>query len=83
MGIAAVEAIVAGESNLVICERDTEIETVDISLALAIQKYHHGKLSEEELAKMKKEDREFVKKIVERRRSVTKKLYEAAADICM
>ena len=83
MGIAAVEAIVAGKSNLVICERDTDIETVDISLALAIQKYHHGKLSEEELAKMKKEDREFVKKIVERRRSVTKMLYEAAADICM
>ena len=42
-----------------------------------------GKLTEEELAAMKKEDREFVKKIVGRRRSVTKLLYEAAADICM
>ena len=83
MGIAAVEALVAGKSNLVICERDTDIETIDISLALAIQKLHHGNLKEEELASLSEEDRTFVKKIVARRHNVTVQLYEAAADICM
>lgn len=63
MGVYAVEQLLQGNSNLVICERDGEIEAVDIHYALILDQMYKNELkpgdldafSPEDLEKMKKE----------------------------
>ncbi len=55
MAYKAVELLYEGKSNLVICERDGEITSMDISFALDFDKYYKGKLSSEELEKIPQE----------------------------
>ena len=49
MGDAAVEALFAGKSNLVICERDSAITAMNIQFALAMDKMYKGKLKDGDL----------------------------------
>ncbi len=63
MGVFAVEALLRGESNLVVCEKSGEICTVDINYALVLDRMYKKTLkdgdldrfSEEEIASMKEE----------------------------
>ncbi len=50
MGIKAVDELLEGKSNLVICELDDKIESIDIEFALAMYRLHKKKTSAEELA---------------------------------
>ncbi|MBE6650794.1 MAG: 6-phosphofructokinase [Ruminococcaceae bacterium] len=52
MAFKAVELLYEGKSNLVICERDGEITSMDISFALDFDKFYKGKLSDDDIAKM-------------------------------
>ncbi len=73
MGIFAVKELLQGNSNLVVCERDGKIVSIDIDYALKIDKFYKGKLTEDEISasfdkatveKMKKEiaeKKEFIK----------------------
>ena len=69
MGVRAVEELLAGNSNLVICVKNNEITTTDINYALKLDKKYKGTLKEgdldgftkEELAKMDADIAERVK----------------------
>ena len=50
MGVKAVDELLAGKSNLVICELDDKIESIDIEFALAEYRLHKKKTTREELA---------------------------------
>ena len=66
MGVYAVDRLLEGKSNIVICERDGEIVSNDISYALKLDDMYKGTLEEgdldgfsaEEIERMKKECRE-------------------------
>ena len=51
MGVKAVDELLNGKSNIVICELDDKIESIDIEFALAMYKLHKKKTTPEELAK--------------------------------
>ncbi len=66
MGAVAVEELLKGKSNIVMCEKKGKIVSVDINYALILDRMYKGKLkdgdldafSEEEIASMKAEIRE-------------------------
>ncbi len=75
MGIFAVNELLRGNSNIVICERNGAIVSTDINYALKIDKFYKGKLTEDDLKgdfdteaieKMKAEIAEKKKFIAER-----------------
>ncbi len=49
MGIFAVNELLKGNSNIVICERNSQIVSYDINYALKLDKFYKGKITEEEL----------------------------------
>ncbi len=49
MGIFAVNELLKGNSNIVICERGGEIVSVDINYALKVDKFYKGKLTEDDI----------------------------------
>ena len=63
MGVHAVEELISGRSNLVVCEREGSIISVDINYALVLDRMYKNKLkdgdldafSPEDIAKMKAE----------------------------
>jgi hypothetical protein len=57
MGAAAVEKLIEGKSNIVICKNDGKICDVDIMKALTLDKLYKGKLTEEEIAAIPAEDK--------------------------
>ena len=65
MGVHAVKELLAGNSNLVMCQRNGDIVALDINYALILDRMYKGKLkegdldrfSEKELAKMRSEIR--------------------------
>lgn len=61
MGVKAVEELLAGNSNLVICENDDQIVSLDIEIALALDKMYKGKLKDGDLDKFTPEQIEFMK----------------------
>ncbi len=56
MAFKAVELLYEGKSNLVICKRDNDIDSMDINFALDFDKYYKGKLSPEEIEKISQEE---------------------------
>ena len=50
MGVKAVDELLDGKSNIVICELDDKIESIDIEFALAMYRLHKKKTTPEELA---------------------------------
>ena len=69
LGVFAVEALLRGESNVVVCERQGELITLDINFALTMDNMYKGtlkpgqleKFSEEEIAQMKERIEERTK----------------------
>jgi len=49
MGVKAVEMLLEGKSNLVVCERKSEIVTTDIHYALMLDKMYKGTIKQSEL----------------------------------
>ena len=60
MGAAAVERLIEGKSNIVICKNDGRICDVDIMKALTLDKLYKGKLTEEEIAAIPAEDKAWM-----------------------
>lgn len=57
MGVAAVEKLLEGKSDIVICKNDGKICDVDIMKALTLDKLYKGKLTNDEIAAIPAEDR--------------------------
>ena len=81
MGAFAVDMLLEGKSNIVICEKNSEIASVDIGYALVLDRMYKGKLkdgdldafSEEQIAKMRTE--------IEAKKLQIKKIYDLAKKI--
>ena len=77
MGYHAVEKLLEGQSNRVICYRDGEIHSTDINYALKLDHFYKGKITEDDLKKEFTEDKiERMKAQAERRRTMLLELYE-------
>ena len=68
MGEYAVEQLLEGNSNLVICERDSRLIATDIGFALTLDRMYKGKLKDDELAPYSDEQVAEMKDICEKKR---------------
>ncbi len=82
MGVHAVDQLLLGKSNLVICERYGEIVATDISYALTADKMRKGIIvTEGELEKFTEEERKGMRALADERQAGLEKLYEVAKTI--
>ena len=82
MGVKAVEQLLLGKSNLVICERHGDIVATDISFALTADKINKNiVVSAEQLAAFSAEEREAMQALVDERRADIANLYAIAEKI--
>ena len=73
LGVFAVEALLKGESNVVVCERDGELITLDINFALTMDNMYKGTLKPGQIEKFTEEEVAAMKARIEER---TKGLYD-------
>lgn len=78
MGDKAVECLLAGESNLVMCEANGKIEPMDIGYALKLDNMYKGKLKEGDLKGYSLADITEMRRITDEKRAYIKNLYEMA-----
>ena len=76
MGAYAVDMLLEGKSNIVICERAGEIVEGDIAYALKLDAMYKGKLKDGDLDGFSEETVAQMKRECEERRAAMKKLYD-------
>ena len=81
MGVYAVKELLAGKSNLVICQRNGDIESVDINFALILDRMYKGKLKDGDLDAFTPEQVEKMKELAKERRAELEVLYNVATTI--
>jgi len=81
MGDAAVDALLDGKSNLVICEKDGKIVSRDIEYALVLDRMYKNKLKDGDLDKFSPEDIEKMKAECAKTLDVIKDLYAIANEL--
>lgn len=81
MGAFAVEKLLTGESNIVICEKEGRIIAEDINYALTLDLMYKEKLGEGDLDAFSKEQIETMKILSEKRRLDMAALYDLARNI--
>ena len=81
MGAYAVEELLRGNSNLVVCERDGKLTSTDIRYALILDRMYKNTLKEGDLESFTAEEVERMKAEVERKRAVMYEHYTLAKDI--
>ncbi len=81
MSVKAVELLVQGKSNVVMCELDGEVQPVDISWALIADRMYKNKLKSGDLDKFSADEVKAMEKLAEKRRAEIKRLYAVANDM--
>jgi len=81
MAVKAVEMLVEGKSNVVMCELDGEIVALDISFALILDRMYKNKLKPGDLDKFSPEQIEEMKKLSAKRTEELQRLYKVALDV--
>ena len=81
VGAYAVERLLDGESNLVICERMGEITSMDIGEALILDRMYKDKLKDGDLEKFPKETVAWMRDFCKHKFENFKKLYDLATQI--
>ena len=81
MGYEAVELLLAGKSNLVVCEQKGDIVSMDISEALALDAMYKNKLKLDELKKYSTAQVAKMKTFCDNKHAEFEKLYKIADDI--
>ena len=81
MGAYAVDKLLEGESNIVICEKKSEIVAVDINYALVLDRMYKGKLKDGDLAPFAEERIEEMKREIEEKRATLRRTYDLALEI--
>ena len=81
MGVFAVEELLKGNSNLVICERKGEIVARDINYALKLDRMYKGKLKDGDLDCFSAETIEEMKAELDEKRRIIKETYDIAEKI--
>lgn len=82
MGVQAVELLLRGVSNVVICEIDGAIKPVEINFALILDRMYKGKLMDGDLNRFTEEQIEDMRMICRRRSFEIRHLYDISRDIC-
>jgi 6-phosphofructokinase 1 len=82
MGGTAVDLLLEGKSNLVICEIDGKIQPIDINFALIVDRMYKNKLEEGDLEGFTAEQLDEMKAICEKRKAEIDYLYSIAKVIC-
>lgn len=78
MGAKAVELLLAGKSNLVVCKRDDKIVSEDIAYALTVDRMFKGKLKDGDLDGFSEEQIENMKALCAQRTKEMRALYDIA-----
>lgn len=81
MGIAAVELLAEGISNVVMCEIDGKICPVDISFALIADRMYKNKLQPGDLDPFTPEQLEAMRVLCKKRQNEIRHLYKVAQDV--
>ncbi len=81
MGEAAVKLLLDGKSNLVVCERDSQIVTYEINFALTLDRMYKNKLKPGDLEKFSHTEIMEMEKLAEMRRQEIREMYAAALTI--
>ncbi len=81
MATKAVELLVEGKSNLVMCELDGEVRPVDIAFALIADRMYKNKLKPGDLDKFTPEQLDAMKALKAKREAEIQKLYRVATDV--
>jgi 6-phosphofructokinase 1 len=76
LGVFAVEALLNGESNVVVCERQGELVTLDINFALTMDNMYKGTLKPGQLEKFSEDEIAAMKARIEERTAGLAKLYD-------
>ncbi len=75
MGVYAVEALLRGESNLVVCEKKGKICTVDINYALVLDRMYKKTLKDGDLEKFEESDIAKMKREISKKKEHLLSLY--------
>ena len=81
MGSRAVELLVEGKSNVVMCELDGEIRAVDIAFALIADRMYKNKLKEGDLDRFSADELDAMRALIDKRNREIDRLYQVAADV--
>ena len=81
MGVCAVEQLLSGNSNIVVCTRHDKIVTMDIGFALTLDKYCKGRAGDDELSDFTPEQIQIMKDYADERHGQKARLYEIANKI--
>ena len=82
MGAVAVEQLLDGKSNLVICEINGEIKPIDINFALIVDRMYKNRLEDGDLEGFTQKQYEEMKLICAKRKADIEHLYGIAKVIC-
>ena len=80
MGVHAVELLLAGKSNLVICEIDGKIEALDINYALIADRYYKNKLKPGDLDAFSTEQVAAMEALADKRRAEIATVYKMVGE---
>ena len=75
MGYEAVKLLFEGKSNLVVCQRDNKITSMDINYALILDRMYKNKLTEEEIKAISPEDFKTMKAICDEKLASFHEIY--------
>ena len=75
MGVFAVEELLKGNSNIVICERNGQIVARDINYALMLDRMYKGKLKDGDLDHFTEDEIERMKVDIKARQASLARLY--------
>ncbi len=81
MGAFAVKKLINGESNIVICEKLSQIVAVDIKYALILDRMYKGKLKDGDLDGFTKEELDSMKRTIDEKKREIKLTYDLACEI--
>ena len=81
MGAYAVEELLRGNSNLVVCERENKIVSTDINYALILDRMYKGKLKDGDLDAFTEEEINSMKETVAKKREAMLELYSIESKI--
>lgn len=81
MGVMAVELLVEGKSNIVMCQNNGEVGPVDIAYALIVDRMYKNKLKDGDLDRFSEEEIESMKALCKKRRAKIEHLYKVAEDV--
>jgi 6-phosphofructokinase len=81
MGAKAVDLLLEGKSNLVVIEKEDQLDSIDIVFALTLDRMYKGKLKDGDLDKFSAEDIAKMEALCQERRDKLKVLYDLAYQV--